>query len=170
MKVSSLQSPVSKCGFKKGQYFSFDAIVASVLFALTFITLVSYWFSVKSGLESKDEEMLKEAARISDAMLNPGLFQNSYSDPRVSLSRIKSFEGKSQDELKEMFNTPYNISLLVDTEAGTRIAAVGPDPTDPAYSYIFSNVVNTAKMRRIVVIQVNESYETPAALDIYLYN
>ncbi len=154
----------------KGQYFSFDAIVASIIFILTFISLVSYWFSVKSGLESKDEEISKEAARITDSMLTPSFLANSYEDRKVDKSRIEDLSLKSQQELKKMFNTQYNLSIVITTESGTKFAAIGPDPEDPADSGVFSDAANIAKIRRVFVLRINGTYETPAALDLYLYN
>ena len=40
--------------YKKGQYFSFDAIVASVIFVLALVALLSYWHSVRSYLEHEN--------------------------------------------------------------------------------------------------------------------
>ena len=55
----------------KGQYFSFDAIIASVVFVLTVLALMSYWNSVKAGMETYSDETTKEAIRISDLLLSP---------------------------------------------------------------------------------------------------
>ncbi|VVB98031.1 Uncharacterised protein [uncultured archaeon] len=148
-------------GCRKGQYFSFDAIIASVIFILTFMALVSYWFSVKSSLESKDDQISKEAARISDSMLTPAFFTDSYKDRRVNASTLYALPN-SEDALKRLFNSPYNISLTVTTSGGDQLLLRGPDPATLRTS-------NTARIRRIFLFY-NSSYVGPAALDLYLYN
>ncbi len=145
---------------KKGQYFSFDAIIASVIFILTFMAIVTYWFSVKSSLESKDDQISKEAARITDSMLTPAYLTNSYKDKRVNASELFALPS-DESALKRMFNSPYNISIVISTQAGNQILSKGPNPS-------LINTANTARVRRIFVFY-NSTYESPAALDLYLY-
>ncbi|MBN2478540.1 hypothetical protein JXB01_04595, partial [Candidatus Micrarchaeota archaeon] len=55
---------------KKGIYFSFDAIVASTIFILAMISLMSYWYSVREVLSANDFSGAEEAMRITDLMFN----------------------------------------------------------------------------------------------------
>ena len=57
---------------RKGQFFSYDAIIGAMIFVIAFGLLVSYWWSVRSLLNPEREDMLKEALRISDSLLTPG--------------------------------------------------------------------------------------------------
>lgn len=56
---------------KKGQYFSFDAIMATLVFLLAVSLLSNYWFGVRASAE-KGSDAYKEALRISDALLGDG--------------------------------------------------------------------------------------------------
>ncbi len=147
---------------RKGQYFSFDAIVASVIFILTFISFLSYWFSVKSALDSKDEELSREAARITDGMFTPAFFTDSSGKNVVKRSTLLELPS-GEAELKRTFNSPYSLFIVVTTEKGTEILRKGGDPEN-------MKTANVAKVRRIFVLYVNDSYQIPAALDLYLYN
>jgi len=57
----------------KGQYFSFDAIVATVIMVLAATTLVAYWFGVQSVVESRNNPMYADASRIAESLLSPGV-------------------------------------------------------------------------------------------------
>ncbi len=148
--------------FRKGQYFSFDAIIASIIFILTFVSLVSYWFSVKSSLDSKEDEISKEAARISDTLFTPGYLLNSYADKRVASDRLYNLPS-GETELTEMVNTPYRVYLTAVSDSGAQIVSRGTPPT--------ASSRNVAKVRRVfITYNVNDGKETQAALDIYLYD
>lgn len=157
------------CRHRKGQYFSFDAIVASIIFIITFITLVSYWFSVKSSLESKEEELAKEAARISDSLLSPAFLLESYETKKINKTRLLDLESKSQPDLKKMFNSPYNISIIAEERDGTRLMETEPDPTNASYSELFNKTANIVKVRRIFVMD-DGADEVLGTIDVYLYN
>lgn len=141
----------------KGQYFSFDAIIASIIFILAFTTLLNYWFSMKSMLETKDEEISKEAARISDVLLSPAILATSYSDRRINQSTLGSKLRISEEALKNLTNSPYNISINISS-AGLFFGGAPP-----------VTAKNIAKVRRIIVIY-NATDEQLATFDLYLYN
>ncbi len=147
--------------YKKGQYFSFDAIVASIIFILTFISLVSYWFSVKSMLESKENELEKQAIRISDFMLIN--LTISHEDKRIMNNTLQTLSSLNYGQLKNRFNSPYNIFINITKQGknnGMPIVVLGNAPPP--------KIRDIAKVRRVFIL-VNETYETPATLDIYLY-
>ncbi len=50
---------------KKGQYFSMDAIVASILFILALSTFLGYWWGLKDGLATNHIFLVQEANHIS---------------------------------------------------------------------------------------------------------
>lgn len=56
----------------KGQYFSFDAIVAAVIMVLAFSTLLAYWYGVQSVIESRTGNFYYSSIRIADSLLSPG--------------------------------------------------------------------------------------------------
>jgi len=64
----------------KGQYFSFDAVVAAVIMVVAFTALVSYWFGAQSVIEDRANPMYADALRISDMLISPGFPQSWQTD------------------------------------------------------------------------------------------
>jgi len=56
----------------KGQYFSFDAVVATVIMVVAITSLTAYWFGVQSVVESRNNPMYGDALRIAESLLSPG--------------------------------------------------------------------------------------------------
>jgi hypothetical protein len=56
----------------KGQYFSFDAVVASVIMVIAVTSLVAYWFGVQSVAESRSNDMYADSLRMAESLLSPG--------------------------------------------------------------------------------------------------
>lgn len=57
----------------KGQYFSFDAIVATVIMVLAFGALLSYWYGMQSVVESRTGNTYYDTIRIAESLLSPGM-------------------------------------------------------------------------------------------------
>ena len=57
---------------KKGQYFSFDAITAVVIFMITMSLIVTYWFTIQGVMTSNDSDAYRNAIRISDTLVSKG--------------------------------------------------------------------------------------------------
>lgn len=57
---------------KKGQYFSFDAIIAAVIFVASISLLTTYWFGVRAIMDARSYDLFGEALRVSDSLLTPG--------------------------------------------------------------------------------------------------
>jgi len=56
----------------KGQYFSFDAVVATLIMVVAITSLVAYWFGVQSVVESRNNPMYADSLRIAESLLSPG--------------------------------------------------------------------------------------------------
>jgi len=54
---------------KKGQYLSFDVIVASVIFLISLVMLMSYWQSMKSTVMNENKYLSSTAMLVSDNLL-----------------------------------------------------------------------------------------------------
>jgi hypothetical protein len=72
----------------KGQYFSFDAIVAAIIVVLAFSMFASYWFSMQQITESRSFDMRQDAMRVAESLLSPGSPQNWVG---VGWSNIRQF-------------------------------------------------------------------------------
>ena len=56
----------------KGQYFSFDAVVASVIMVIAITSLAAYWYGVQSVTDSRSNDMYADSLRIAESLLSPG--------------------------------------------------------------------------------------------------
>jgi hypothetical protein len=168
----------------KGQYFSFDAIIAAVIFIMALVALLSYWHSVKSYLDYQSDPLAQEAVRVSNLLFTPPTFTPpapvsgcdgmtrlgfsiSWDDRRVDPSLVdcaSSTASTNPEWLKRVLGTPYDVALnvtdLSDTPRPT-VSIGGPVPVDA------SEVV---KMRRLATIE-NQTDGTSyiAAFDLSLY-
>lgn len=173
---------------KKGQYFSFDAIVASVIFVMALVALISYWYSVKSMLDSQSEELSKEAIKISSLALGPASpyprsvpcnferigFANSWDDKRLNVTMIEcarsalgsSDPGRGQDWLKNNFSTNNLQIAITRTRGGTVLDhpdyLLGP-ATIPA------DAKEVVRLRRVAPIAENDGTTSLAYVDFTLY-
>ncbi len=143
----------------RGQYFSFDAIVASVIFILALIALLSYWHSVKNYLDYQGGALSQDAIRISNQVLTTSGssadcdnletlgFALSESDPRLNSTTLTCATSKDQAWLKKKLGTPYNVSInvtqLSDEQHPVSLYVGGPLP--PAQNEV-------VKIRRLVSI------------------
>ena len=183
---------------KRGQYFSFDAIIASLIFILTIVSLLSYWYSVHSQLDYQNYEMMKEAVRVSDLAMTPGTwkswqpgpfpstcdglvdqlgFATSWEDRRLDATKIVYAQLVCQDEAKRRFNTAYNISIVIrQIKSLTPLAwedaqCIGQcinDNKDPD----IGGASNIAKMTRAVSIETTPrsgKFNT-GVMEVYIFN
>lgn len=96
----------------KGQYFSFDAIVATVIVVLAITTLSAYWFSVQSVVEAKSSHLYASALRIGDILLSPGV-PDAWNDPRVlKLDDITTLSSVQQLGLTNGYSNDINQSKV----------------------------------------------------------
>jgi len=164
---------------KKGQYFSFDAIVASVIFILTIISLLSYWYSTKSSMEYQNSEIMREAIRVSDA-----LFAAQSSGSGCQLGFAESWERKvlnrsaiekctavyaSMDDLKAKFGLAYNVTIYFDVQDAGKDLSISTDDYFQRGVGVNSEI---AKVQRIAAIRegkANGEMAYPAVVEVYLY-
>ncbi|VVB58806.1 Uncharacterised protein [Candidatus Anstonella stagnisolia] len=57
---------------KKGQYFSFDAIMSALILVIAVSMLSSYWFGAQNAPSLQEDRMQRRALAISDALLTSG--------------------------------------------------------------------------------------------------
>lgn len=165
--------------YYKGQYFSFDAIIATVIFVIALVSLLSYWNATKNSFELQSNELSQEAFRISSVLLSPGYpanalcssqsqvgFGKSISDKVLMLSKIECVRSLEPDVVKRSLSTGFGVSVYLDGNlvSGQDLAIV---------SGRYSNVV---RVRRIVSILDDFYVASPyyntqnvSAIDIFVY-
>ncbi len=131
----------------KGQYFSFDAVIAAVIFIMAFTTILAYWQAIKYDLESKDDLLNKEALSISNSILKLKLHMKNYTVNRGDIDNISN--------LDEYFKSGYNIYLEF-YENGNLVHVYG---TKGKYN---------VKIRRVFAIN-NKGIKKLGYMDLYLY-
>lgn len=68
----------------KGQYFSFDAIIATVIMVIAFTSLIAYWYGVQSTIESQTGSTYDSALRVADSLFSPGIPSNLSAGTSIS--------------------------------------------------------------------------------------
>ncbi len=160
--------------YKKGQYFSFDAIIASVIFIMAIVLLLSYWHSVKVFLDYQTSDVAKETMRIASLLFVPAFpegadcsgirnlgFANSWEDKRIRADLLDCSSREGTGWLKEKLGTPYNMSIKVThLDDGTWFYLGNDVPSEAG------EVVN---MRRSATILNDDGTTRLAVFDISVY-
>jgi hypothetical protein len=161
----------------KGQYFSFDAIIASVIFLMAIVLLLSYWHSIKTFLDYQTSDVMRESMRIASLLFVPpdgslsctGVnelgFALSWDDRRVDQSAIDVASGCAAAEsewLKLRLSTPHEVYIKVNYLDGTSPVDIGEEP-DP------DSVGEVANMRRAAAVVQSDGTTKLATFDIYIY-
>ncbi|VVB56925.1 Uncharacterised protein [uncultured archaeon] len=68
----------------RGQYFSMDAIVASVIFVLALSLLASHWFALRAQNETRSSILQEDADRLSETLLQPADPWDWYVQPQYA--------------------------------------------------------------------------------------
>ncbi len=179
----------------KGQYFSFDAIIATVIFILALLALLSYWQSLRTSLDVQSGDLTKEAIRISDALLTPGYlpsgqnpadcaamaqlgFAVSWEDRRLDRDKIECAISLAPEDVRSKLATPYFMTAevtLQETDPLSREAVVLR--VGENIQSINRNNRNIARVRRVITVikpAVSGAYdeidrEQLAVMDVFVY-
>jgi hypothetical protein len=158
----------------KGQYFSFDAIIAAVIFVLALVAMLSYWHSVRSFLDYQNDPLSKDAVRVSNLLFLPsappggcGVMEslglaNDWNDRRVNASILACAKLQDQVWLREKLSTPNGVAIRVTNLADNSVIDIGGQvPTDAG---------NIVKMRRLATVANSVTGEEYlAAVDLTMY-
>lgn len=166
----------------KGQYFSFDAIIASVIFVMALVALLSYWHSVKSYLDYQNDDLSREAIRVSNLLFTPpspspavscdtiNRFGMSFTwdDRRLDPGIIACASGKDQKWLQEKLGSAYPLVINITefSQPNSPVITLGGTiPQSP------SGKMDIVKIRRAATIFNGTSGEAyPAYIDLVMYN
>jgi hypothetical protein len=158
----------------KGQYFSFDAIIAAVIFILALVALLSYWHSIRSYLDYQNDPLSRESVRMSNLLFAPpspsgncssmgrlGLSMD-FDDRRVNESVLECASSQNQAWVRDRLGTPYGISIMVTDLSDNSVSFIGGNVPDPAPQ-------NVVKIRRLATVVNSTGGTYPAAFDISMY-
>jgi hypothetical protein len=158
----------------RGQYFSFDAIIASVIFVLALVALLSYWNSMKSFLDYQNDQLSRDAVRVSNLLFTPPSPTSScgtmkrlglsmaWDDKRVDERVLSCAKGQNQAWLREKLGTAYNVSIEVTNLGTNKNTTIGGS--------VPSNAKNVVNMRRLATVYNSTSKKDYlASIDLSLY-
>jgi len=170
---------------KKGQYFSFDAIIASVIFILAITSLLSYWNGTRNTFNLQNSDITKEAFRISDLIFTPGYplptppdayvscagqtqlgFAVSWNDQRLDSRKIDSCLQLTVDQINQLnqkLRTRFGVSIYVNNVRKAGRQVISPPINSP----------NIVVVHRVATVHeqnpVPEGHDYIANVDVYLY-
>lgn len=159
----------------KGQYFSFDAIIASVIFVLALVALLSYWHSVRSFLDFQSDSLSKDALKLSNLLFAPSYpssecddierlgFAMSWSEHKINQSIITCAEGKDMAWLQEKMGTGNGISISVTNLADNSVTRIGGDQAD------IDAADNIVKIRRLATVADENGDTYLAKIDLWMF-
>ncbi|MGB9719085.1 MAG: hypothetical protein ACPL06_00630 [Candidatus Anstonellales archaeon] len=150
-------------GVLKGQYFSFDAMVATIIFLMTILAFFSYWNALKSSLAEEQGFMEKEAIRISNAVFTPDLSRGgigmSWSDKRIRPDKLSFAAAK----MREVYNSPYDIYIEI------RVGYAGAQRWEAGLNPLMKKTERIVKITRVGTGILRSGEEVPVIIDVYLY-
>lgn len=158
----------------KGQYFSFDAIIASVIFVLALVALLSYWHSVRSFLDYQNDPLSKDAIRVSNLLFTPSSpsaascdsmdrlgFARAWDDRRVNQSIVDCAGAQSQSWLRQKLSTAYGASIIITNLADGSVTTIG--------GAVPAGTANVVKIRRLATVANSTGGTSLAAIDLSMY-
>jgi hypothetical protein len=161
----------------KGQYFSFDAIIASVIFVLALVALLSYWHSMRSFLDYQNDPMTKEAVRISNLFFIPPTYSGvgtdcediqslgfavNWTDKRIDPAIVACAASNDEEWLYQKLLTPYKLTLELTNVSDNNLITLGyQDPPE--------NLLHTVKIRRLASVLNPDGSTYLVYLDLSLY-
>ncbi|MEM3555726.1 MAG: hypothetical protein QXF56_03355 [Candidatus Micrarchaeia archaeon] len=63
-------------GWKKGQIWSYDLIIGSIIFAIAMGILAFFWWSTQTNISENKDLIAKESIKVSDLLMSPGIPPN----------------------------------------------------------------------------------------------
>ena len=164
----------------RGQYFSFDAVIATVIMVLAFSSLIAYWTGTQKVVEERTSGRLADAGRIAEMLLTPGLPANWQAGGISAIRQIgiaKTF-GNELDmgkmlRLRALANSRYaNVGNLLRAGGDYYILIESTDGTswyEIGRPYYPSNATDIAVANRGVTYIGEDGNSHAARLRVFLY-
>ncbi|MCS7109251.1 MAG: hypothetical protein NZ903_00440 [Candidatus Micrarchaeota archaeon] len=110
---------------KKGQFFSYDAIVAGILFVLLLTLLYNYWNSLRTTISVRIDDASRIALSVSNILLTPGYPMNWNASNFNQIGLAKDYNTIELSEEKVS-----NLSFLSYTDYSKMKEKLGVGPYD----------------------------------------
>ncbi|MFH1448062.1 MAG: hypothetical protein ABIG39_04305 [Candidatus Micrarchaeota archaeon] len=147
------------CLNNKGQFFSYDAIVATSIFLITLSIIMVYWWGMEGNTENR---ISRDVLTVSESLLSRGVpsdWQMGGETKRIGLigeegSAVVSLEkweefsrmaGKDYDELKYLLATEHDYLIEIRGECWENCSVGKEPPPDADVSRVTRLVVFNGK-------------------------
>lgn len=94
---------------RKGQVWSYDLIVGSLLFVLAMAILAFFWWSVQTNMAENKDAIIRDSIKVTDVLMSPGIPPNW--DQLVNLSNQTTWSSVQQIGLADSWG---NSSLSIN--------------------------------------------------------
>ncbi|VVB73381.1 Uncharacterised protein [uncultured archaeon] len=108
---------------RKGQFFSYDAIVAGLMFAILLTILYVYWSSLRSTVFTQIDDMFRTSIEVSNLLLTTG---NPTNWSTTDVKQIGITTGPNSLELDP--NKVTNFKFMTDQDFESMRARLGAAP------------------------------------------
>jgi hypothetical protein len=95
--------------WRKGQVWSYDLIVASIIFITAMAILAYFWWSARTNMSENKDAIIRESLKVSDVLMSPGIPSNW--NTLVNISNQSTWSNVQQIGLAESWT---NQSLSLD--------------------------------------------------------
>jgi len=97
---------------RKGQVWSYDLIIGSILFVIAMGILAFFWWSVRTNMTEEKDKMILESIKVADSLVSPGSPTNWES--AVNLNDQSTWQGIQQIGLVRSWNDNDSNILSID--------------------------------------------------------
>jgi hypothetical protein len=142
---------------RKGQVWSYDLVVASIIFVLAMAVLSFFWWSVRTNMSEDKEAIIRESFKVSDVLMSPGIPQNwsmlvNPSNPstwsnvqEIGLAESWTNSSLSVDKVYKLINMSSVNSSLVQNKLRSRY--------DFYLQFLFLNTSNNSVEQPVLMNQ-----------------
>jgi hypothetical protein len=172
----------------KGQYFSYDAVIATVIMVLAFSSLIIYWTGTQKVVEERTNSRLADAGRIAEMLLTPGSPANWQAGDisairqvgitktfgneldKDKLYRLRALANSRYDNVGNLLRAGGDYHILIESTDGTPLYEIdGPAVYEIGRPYYLANFTSMAVANRGVTYIGADGNSHAARLRVFLY-
>lgn len=168
------KEPMGRSGFLKGQFFSYDAIVAGLMYVLLLTLLYVYWSSLRATVFTQIDNLFRTALDVSNVVLmtgNPvnwtttnftqiGITSqpNSLNLDTNKVANLKSLASQNYDGIRSMIGAaPYQFYITINSTPPVDIGIPSPANANGKVSIDRPVVYNGSASTLVITIWSNSS-------------
>jgi hypothetical protein len=162
---------------KKGQYFSFDAIVAAIIFSIGILLFINYFSHMQPILESNMNSDYQDGLRIGEGLLSEGVPSNWHTGSisgvkhfglltgdsldKNKINRLSSWASSDYEKVGNILRTNSNYYILIKyADDYTQIASIGNSN--------YTNAKSSISVYRGAIIKDGSIYR-PVSIQLILW-